>query len=97
MDAQLKAKWVEALRSGEYGQTDGQLQRGRSYCCLGVLCVIADIAINATGVCPVIDGAETDSYQPIWDRLGSRHQELVQMNDSGSTFAEIADFIEANL
>lgn len=36
-------KWVEALRSGEYQQTQGTLRnmrRGDSYCCLGVACEI---------------------------------------------------------
>ena len=39
-------KWVDALRSGEFEQTKGQLGRveedgSRSYCCLGVLCELA--------------------------------------------------------
>lgn len=42
MKADLKQKWVEALRSGEYEQADGALHDARknSYCCLGVLCVV---------------------------------------------------------
>jgi hypothetical protein len=31
-------KWVEALRSGRYKQTTGQLQSLSGYCCLGVAC-----------------------------------------------------------
>ena len=50
MDANLKAQWVAALRSGEYDQGHGALKlkwRGvkgqRSfYCCLGVLCDLID-------------------------------------------------------
>src|ERR1700722_19140718 len=40
MDPALKAKWVAALRSGEYKQGDGKLHNRTddSYCCLGVLC-----------------------------------------------------------
>lgn len=43
MDAEIKAEWVEALRSGEYQQGRNALRRvwssGEvSYCCLGVLC-----------------------------------------------------------
>lgn len=42
MDAELKAKWVQALRSGEYQQCNGLLRFERDdgksgYCCLGVL------------------------------------------------------------
>jgi hypothetical protein len=42
MDAQLKAKWVEALRSGDFKQAQGVLHDAKtdSYCCLGVLCKV---------------------------------------------------------
>ena len=36
-------KWVEALRSGKYKQGFGQLKnRQNEYCCLGVLCDLAE-------------------------------------------------------
>ena len=38
MNPEIKAKWVAALRSGEYKQAKGQLRIGNSFCCLGVLC-----------------------------------------------------------
>jgi hypothetical protein len=43
MNPEVKAKWVEALRSGDYrkGQFGLRQQRGngtQGYCCLGVLC-----------------------------------------------------------
>ena len=43
MDAELKRKWVEALRSGEYKQGDSKLHDPKSdaFCCLGVLCKVA--------------------------------------------------------
>lgn len=41
MDAGVKAKWLEALRSGEYEQTTGALRSTNGYCCLGVLCEVA--------------------------------------------------------
>ena len=41
MNANLKAKWLEALRGGLYKQTTGVLRapdcNGNGYCCLGVL------------------------------------------------------------
>jgi hypothetical protein len=52
MDKELKAKWLEALRSGKYGQAQGQLREvdetyddvgkpeytyTNKFCCLGVL------------------------------------------------------------
>lgn len=33
-------KWVEALRSGEFTQTQNYLFDGNGYCCLGVACVL---------------------------------------------------------
>lgn len=41
MKADLKAKWIAALRSGEYQQGHGVLRSGDHYCCLGVLCEVA--------------------------------------------------------
>lgn len=41
MNPEVKAKWVSALRSGEYTQTKGFLHNDNGFCCLGVLCEIA--------------------------------------------------------
>lgn len=45
MNREFKARWLEALRSGRYEQTQGQLFREQQtqdippgYCCLGVAC-----------------------------------------------------------
>ena len=38
MKPEIKQKWVEALRSGEYSQGKLSLYDGTNYCCLGVLC-----------------------------------------------------------
>jgi hypothetical protein len=47
MKADIKTKWVAALLSNEYEQTEGVLRNGNGYCCLGVLC---DIYSKETGV-----------------------------------------------
>jgi uncharacterized protein (UPF0128 family) len=47
MRADIKTKWVAALRSGEYEQTEGVLRNGNGYCCLGVLC---DLYSKETGM-----------------------------------------------
>jgi len=44
MDSDIKAQWLQALRSGEYEQTSGALEHGGKFCCLGVLC---DLAVKA--------------------------------------------------
>lgn len=48
MNPEVKAKWVAALRSGEYKQSrERVLADGRGgFCCLGVLC---DLYAKATG------------------------------------------------
>ena len=39
MNLEIKAKWVAALRSGEYTQGYGRLRDSdNKFCCLGVLC-----------------------------------------------------------
>lgn len=38
MNPLIKAKWVAALRSGNYKQGAGFLRQGNNFCCLGVLC-----------------------------------------------------------
>lgn len=44
MNPEIKAKWVAALRSGEYKQIAGQLSDGDGgFCCLGVLCAISEL------------------------------------------------------
>jgi hypothetical protein len=59
MNPEIKAKWVAALRSGEYAQTAGTLNRQTAngdspagYCCLGVLC---DVGVS-DGVIEKQDG-----------------------------------------
>jgi hypothetical protein len=101
MDAQLKARWVEALRSGEYTQerySIGNKRRG-CLCCLGVGAVVAK---------PSIDLQSTDDAVRLlfgdagWDESNGGYcdtvMSLVNMNDTeDKSFAEIADYIEANL
>lgn len=41
LDPGVKAKWVEALRSGKYKQGRYNLHYKDAYCCLGVLCEVA--------------------------------------------------------
>lgn len=42
MNKDIKQKWVDALRSGQYKQGYGTLKNGEEeYCCLGVLCDLA--------------------------------------------------------
>lgn len=99
-----KDKWVEALRSGDYRQGEGQLcdADGRM-CCLGVYLDVNLPHIEweewEDGKAKTVVG-ETLSYNfaPIgsdWFGLSvDKHNELQRMNDTGYDFHEIADFIE---
>lgn len=42
MSPELKTRWLEALRSGEYKQGRAYLRKDDKFCCLGVLCDLID-------------------------------------------------------
>jgi len=41
MNSEVKQKWIDALRSGEYIQGQKNLESEGKFCCLGVLCDLA--------------------------------------------------------
>jgi hypothetical protein len=91
MDKELKAKWVAALRSGKYAQGQGDYfdPETGTYCCLGVLDIV-DLGDACTNL-HLWGEAESKAGE------SSQLQELIRMNDTGKSFSEIADWIEANL
>lgn len=112
MNPEWKAKWVAALRSGEYQQGTGHLKEetecGTKYCCLGVL---GDI-LDPGGWANDPSRPEIPSFRGAKEMLP--HHTLVEtgvdgkqwtladmndgdMNDGKDTFAQIADWIEENL
>jgi hypothetical protein len=40
MNAEIKARWLAALRSGKFKQGRYRLRKNDHYCCLGVLCEV---------------------------------------------------------
>lgn len=129
MNKNIKKRWVAALRSGDYPQGTGYLQtvdkHGSRFCCLGVLCDLAEqdgvikqaeplanvngeeahvtypdpspTAINGrtASVLPrvVKEWSGLDSTHPLVDG-GGRFYDLIDLNDEGTPFEEIADIIE---
>lgn len=97
----LKARWVAALRSGEYEQGRCRLRsHDDHYCCLGVLCAVVD---NDKWI-------KTDESKGYYHSGGSTIglayayltgfviNTLMGMNDGQhKSFKEIADYIEANV
>lgn len=95
MDPVVKAKWLEALRSRKYKQGTGTLKRlvngSEQYCCLGVLCEVAEIKSYHTGT---IDDANKVKI----GLSGSAQNELIDRNDfREQKFYQIARWIERNL
>ncbi len=102
MDAQLKTKWVEALRSGKYAQGKGSLRHQDQFCCLGVLCDVLGTNWETRRLNSERVERDDESYlrAPILNLVGFDHQtqkRLAHMNDSLAPFPEIADYIEKNL
>jgi len=94
-------KWVEALRSGKYQQAKDYLRREHGFCCLGVLCDLAqqDGIGKWNGYCFLGESGETPQSVLNWSKLRNScgdfaGSSLVEENDAGKTFAEIADLIE---
>jgi len=96
----LKEQWLTALRSGEYRQTDSYLHKGNGFCCLGVLADICgagweqyDFDISE-GIFHIKGTEETAIYRGPNGELSDEAETLAEMNDNGSGFGEIADYIE---
>jgi len=104
MDAELKAKWTAALRSGKYQQARGTLLLDDgSRCCLGVLCEVAGLKLDAKGS-GVDTGASFPDYRPIFEIVGGEgfSKACSARNDGHGgyhlwSFSELADYIEQNL
>ena len=139
MKPEIKQKWLDALRSGEYSQGTRHLYSGRGFCCLGVLCDIYAKEKNErwwyydgdteeetpveelkkpihpgdyfnlhdeNELLPplVADWAGLDDFSPQVvvstedeDGPGTELQELVALNDFGTSFKYLADLIEKSL
>lgn len=92
----FKQRWIAALRSGEYKQGKVFLYTESTdcYCVMGVAGKV--LGINKSimdGVCIPTDDRGFPKY--LW--ISSPASEAVIMNDQGSSFLEIADYIEKNL
>lgn len=123
METKLKGLWLDALRSGDYRQTQNTLKDNDGYCCLGVLCHVAAEAgllpadtevIETDGKLvlrwpePTEDNSfcEDDNELPNLafgldaDLLGecmARNDGSHEYEDNPQSFAQIADFIEAQV
>lgn len=105
MNAEIKTKWLEALKSGKYVQGRGKLRHDGKYCCLGVLCDVVDPSRWSTPPSwfPIyeFDGCSGQIPDDMgeWLGIGPQLQKtLIGMNDvQRLSFKSIADWIERNL
>ena len=113
MDKEMKAKWLKALRSGEYSQRRRRLvDQYDNFCCLGVLCNISDDSLGEWGYKKStkewgflsIEGKEDfyESMPPdsVLSKAGvpcNIASLLAEKNDLGESFEQIAEFIEERL
>ena len=106
MNEQVKEKWLNALRSGDYQQTRQYLHKEDGFCCLGVLCDLYGKEHNVEW--ELVNGDTYYEFQDEPELLPlfvaewagvERHRSftLGELNDNGSTFNEIADLIEKHL
>lgn len=102
----FKAKWVAALRSGEYKQGRLRLHNAdNTYCCLGVAATICGVDMNIYGShASIAERAEQQVYgSPLNVPVELSDNRMLQkrlwsMNDmENKSFLEIADYIEQNL
>lgn len=79
MNPEIKAKWINALRSGDYAQARSALARldnragTESYCCLGVVCEIG----VADGVLVSQNASMTRQYTTTDDADWARYESAV--------------------
>lgn len=106
MHQKVAQQWAMALRSGEYSQGKLFLEcPDQKFCCLGVLCKLAqkegiEVNVHPTAGALVGDSLGTQDKVREWAGMHSNHGvfgescDLARMNDRGVTFKQIADVID---
>jgi hypothetical protein len=117
LNPEVKAAWLEALRSTRFLQGKHQLCKltkdATRHCCLGVLCELfieqgGDLSKGPPDRSGTLWYGDQQAILPskvvAWAGLSSNTGELpgedntlASLNDGGTSFAEIADTIEAKL
>jgi hypothetical protein len=107
MKPQVKKMWVDLLRSKRFTQYVGSLRNWNtmespSRCCLGVLCEVRSKIAHKNvwkldHIVETHDGLLGENMLN-WAGLPDTVQlDLSKMNDDGSSFEEIADYIDKEL
>lgn len=102
-------QWIEALESGEYKQCRFTMKRDDRYCCLGVLCDILEpdawggfdpdrarshegnVSLPGSSIAQKVFGLKAAmTTRPVGVDVS-----IDELNDTGSSFEEIAQIIES--
>lgn len=105
VDLELRERWLQALESGAYKQGSQYLRTCKDeFCCLGVLATLSGVEWHQRAGEPELvfqyeteTGAEQFAFsdRALNMRVGilGYATDLAEMNDTGSSFAEIAAYI----
>jgi len=98
--------WINALKGGEYNQVKNALKTDNGYCCLGVLCEVLkdkyDLKWSRSSPYRINYGglSSEETLPPTFrEKVGISNvvmSVLMDKNDHGVSFEEIADYIEEN-
>jgi hypothetical protein len=97
MKPEIKQKWCEALRSGDYTQTDCYLRDRDGFCCLGVLCELHRREVRGEWVngedCASYFDAETSLPKTVidWAGLTSSNPEIAALSDEDDEAETLAN------
>lgn len=110
LDAEFKARWVAALRSGRYPQAKGRLRTTAGFCVLGVACDVGGAGRwrpppdGQEGAYDYLSPGEDPRYGDVPEELARRvalypwtRQVLARRSDLGETFDALASWIETHL
>jgi hypothetical protein len=93
-------KWLDALESGAYQQCRGRLRGGDRFCCLGVGCDVSGIdrwvndpGWESKGMYLGHGGLMPPEVMEWFGITEISFGVLAELNDSGWTFAQIANYI----
>ena len=107
LQPEVKQKWVKALRSGKYKQTQENLYKNDKFCCLGVLAMecgrknleLDDITDEPELHSAFVNNKIMDTMNSLIPSSNEKVQNyLIGLNDENRhSFKKIANWIDKNL
>ena len=98
--AERRKLWTDALRSGYYEQAQGSLQVSDKFCCLGVLCEVAEengIKVNRTNVLELLHGSDLSGQHDVMNWVGLRRPDgsyAIEDDINGNSLVAQNDFAD---